>query len=180
MKVLQVFGSIVERKLGKDYLGWNTRERCVLALELLQEEHFDALLLSGGSKGVMTPAAILMKDWFELRGVDIPIVTESRSCDSWQNVEFGLESLEKSFPGKRFEIHPLSHVIQALKVWIIYRLGYKIKVTIRPRWYSAHPKYLIKGCLSLLYATLNPRGTEKGIIGLPLRLSTDRKEFHQR
>ena len=108
----------------------DTQKRLEAGLALWKKEPDQMIVVSGGlfrSSRVQTrPAADLMADWLEKRGVPRTwILREKISLDTYENVKLTLKACsEKNIAIKRVLIvSQFPHVIRA---WIVFRLGYGV------------------------------------------------------
>lgn len=174
MHVLLVPAELIDRH---NQLSTNTLRRCVCALEEWRTGAYDVLLLCGGlflaPERQSLPASLLMRDWFVQQGVPAEcILTEARSLDTYQNIAFGIEMLNKT--GKNWNITVLTQYQHALRFWITFLLAHHIRVNTRPirqpamhvkdwlvEWLVLIPYHLVDwhGCLWL--AVHNRRQRQK-------------------
>lgn len=120
----------------------NTMARLQTARQLVMREDFDLIVFSGGKfldPWIQTkPAAILMRDWF----FSIPCsltrergIVEIRSLDSYQNVHFTVDKLNRfrikaGLDWSQLDITVCTEYFHARRIATTFRLCYGIDVKI--------------------------------------------------
>ncbi len=127
---------------------------------------FDLILLTGGifnPRFVQTrPASHIMKDWLIGRGIlEDFILTEDKSVDTYENIQFGLDVLGVNdlLPA---DITVLSQWQHARRFQISFFLGYGIYVHTIPLHYDISPRTALNEWLFMACHVLDPKG--KGLL----------------
>ena len=112
-----------------------TLRRLVKGLRLWKTGRFDKIIVSGGihSQNQTTASAVLMKIWLMNNEVESnDIIVEQRSLDTFQNIFFSIEMLEKvdSCP----EITVVTHWQHCLRFKMTFWRKYGLKIKTAPIW----------------------------------------------
>ncbi|MFA5946271.1 MAG: YdcF family protein [Patescibacteria group bacterium] len=152
-------GNIVEKN---ELSPADTLLRCQRALELWKSGKFHFLLITGGlfnPPDVQSiPAAWIMAEWFQNRGVPRDqIIVERDSLDTFQNIRFGLERLkENDIVNCDFTV--VTQWQHAWRFWVTMWWVYGIKIERVGMHYKLPALAQIKEYLFILYHVWDPYG----------------------
>jgi len=138
----------------------DTKARCDRAFELWRSGRYDLILVTGGvtQSLELPPDSTIMKSYLVSIGAPSSlIIEENRALDTFQNVAFSLEKLDKEGI-KDFQITVVTQWQHGIRFLITFWLGHRIHIRIKFARYPMSAIYWCCECLYIIYHLYDPRG----------------------